>query len=478
MTLRILRTAALAAALAGLATTLPGEVPCCALVYRVTPSPGAGTVEVELEIQGFHGDSLVLARASGRPLVGLLNQDPKVEGVRRARWSLQEGSPRWSYARPAAGWSDPLRVRYRLAITAARPLNAWSVGLDRELLYAPAEGLFLVPAIPGQAARHAPVQVAWELPSGWRTFTGWPDESAFRGIRTLLKTNVLAGSIARHSVTACGFDLELGVAGTWDFATEGLGEELGRLACAARNRLGEPKVTRYAVSLVPARFPMTSGNRNGPHAIAFVHSMPDGSPPSTRLLAHELVHLWQRFDAPQWFLEGVNDYMALRLAREAELMSEAEYAARLAAIDSVYRLHPQRARWSFAEEQSEAPPFGPSDAYLAYRKGAMVGLALDRELRLRTGGEIDLAVLWREMNARAGWGHVEWSDADIASLASALAGGDMGSFFGTWVAGTETLPRPGTMLAGLPPLPSPRGAERDLGAVATLLQTALSRSSF
>ncbi|MDX1660309.1 MAG: hypothetical protein R3326_00850 [Gemmatimonadota bacterium] len=474
MMLRVSTLALLVLGLAALTTTLPGEVPCCELRYAVRPDPAARAVDVRLEIVGFEGDSLVLERPSDRPLVGLLNQDPRVEGTRGAEWTLIDGSPRWTFRRPDGGWDRTIEVTYRLAITAERPLNAWSPGLDDDLLYAPAEALFLVPDMPGLSARHAPVAVRWSLPNGWDAFTGWPGPR-FYGVRTLLKTNVLAGRIHRRVASACGFRIEVGAHVGWEFDADPLAENLARLACVARGRLGEPRSDRYAVTLVQARFPVTSGNRNGPQTIGFVHSVPDSTPPSIRLLAHELVHLWQRYDAPAWFQEGVNDYMALRLAHEAGLLSDEAYAGHLSAIDSAYRAHPNRDTWSFADEHREGLEFGSSDGRLAYRKGAVVGLALDRELRLRTGGRADLSTLWREMNARARWGQVAWSDVDIASRSAALAGGSLEVFFDRFVGGTDPMPPPGALLANLPPPPPPKGNDGASGALAAFLQTAVSR---
>ena len=465
----IFRALLLLAAVPVLATTLPGEVPCCELSYRVEPDPERGVVDVELLIRGFSGDTLVLTRPSARPLVGLLGKDPVVEGAARGVWGLAGGQPRWSFARPAEGWESPIRARYRLTITSPRPLNAWSVGLDEDLLYAPSEALFLLPSMADLAARNARVDVEWDLPRGWRSFTGW-SEDAFHGTRQLLKTNILAGDIELREATACGLDIDVAVYGEWTFDPGRIAGDLARLACAARYRLGPPRSDRYAVTLVPARFPMTSGNRNGPSAIGFVHLLPDGSPPPTRLLAHELVHQWQRFDAGMWFQEGVNDYMGLRLANEAGLIDDAELATMLAGIDSVYRSHPRMREWTFADEQLEAPPFGPSDEYLGYRKGALVGLALDRELRLRTGGEIDLAALWRDMNRRTAWGHVRWTDEEIAERAAALARGSMDHFFGRWVSGTDVLAPPDRLLANLPEAPTPPSRPRGLGAIAAFLE--------
>lgn len=466
---RLLRTALLVGGLVPLTTTLDGDVPCCELRYTLRPDPSSGAIDVVLTLHGYQGEALVLERPSQRPLVGLLTQDPEIEGVRHVRWDLIDGSPRWTYERPAGGWRDPIRITYRLPITAERPLNAWSVGLDRALLYAPAEALFLLPVMPAQTAQHAPIRVHWRVPVGWEVVAGWPDPSSFYGTRTLVKTDILAGELERRDVSACGIDVELAIAGQWGFAPEDVGQDIGAVVCAARRRLGAPPVQRLAVLLAPARFPVTSGNRNGPRAVGFVH-WNDGQPPTARLLAHEIVHLWQQFDAPDWFQEGVNDYLALRIAREADLLTEESYLSQLAEIDAAYRRNPNRERWTFAEERQQAKPFGTSDGYLSYRKGALVGLSLDRELRLRTSGETDLAALWREMNARTTWGHVRWSDEEIAHRAAVLVEGGLGRFFDLYVDGTEPVPRSDLLAANLPPLPPPPADRRGLGAVAAFLQ--------
>lgn len=466
---RTVRILLLTAGLVPLTTTLPGGVPCCELRYVLKPDPATGAIDVTLTVHGYRGEALVLERASQRPLVGLLTQDPEIEGVRHVQWDLADGAPRWTYDRPAEGWDDPIRITYRLPITAERPLNAWSVGLDRDLLYAPAEALFLLPVMPSQTAQHAPIRVDWRLPAEWRLVSGWPDPSSFHGTRTLVKSDILAGPIGISAIHACGIDVELGIAGEWGFAPEDVAQDIGAVVCAARLRLGPPAVSRLAVMMAPARFPVTSGNRNGPRAVGLVH-WNDGGPPSARLLAHEIVHLWQQFDAPAWFQEGVNDYLALRIAREAGLVGEEEFVEQLAEIDRAYRENPNSGQWTFAEEQRAARPFGTSDGYLSYRKGALVGLGLDRELRLRTDGRIDLAALWREMNDRTAWGHVRWTDAEIARRAAALVDGSLESFFGGFVGGTQEVPAPKVLLADLPPLPPPAPERGRLDTVTAFLQ--------
>ena len=48
-------------------------------------------------------------------------------------------------------------------------------------------------------------------------------------------------------------------------------------------------------------------------------------------------------------------------------------------------------------------------------------------------------------------------------------------FFATWVAGTESLPESGLLLANLPPPAEPRAARAQSGALAVLVETALAR---
>ena len=82
-----MRILLLAAGLAPLTTTLPGGVPCCELRYTLEPNPSTGAIDVTLTVHGYRGEALVLERPSPRPLVGLLTQDPEIEGRETAQAS-------------------------------------------------------------------------------------------------------------------------------------------------------------------------------------------------------------------------------------------------------------------------------------------------------------------------------------------------------------------------------------------------------
>ena len=130
--LRRARALALAASVPIVVTTLPGDVPCCDLFYRVRPAPDAGDVVVTLEIRGFQGDTLVLTRPSARPLVGLLGQDPEVAGASRSGWEVHAGQPRWSYPRPGALLAQPAKGTFASASPSALATSKrWWTGSPR-----------------------------------------------------------------------------------------------------------------------------------------------------------------------------------------------------------------------------------------------------------------------------------------------------------------------------------------------------------
>jgi hypothetical protein len=82
------------------------------------------------------------------------------------------------------------------------------------------------------------------------------------------------------------------------------------------------------------------------------------------------------------------------------------------------------------------------------------------------------------MNKRSAWGHVRWSDAEIADLAAAHAGGSMSRFFARWVDSTEMLAPPDRLLAGLPSAETPPARSRGLGALAAIFELVLGPAAF
>jgi predicted metalloprotease with PDZ domain len=117
------------------------------------------------------------------------------------------------------------------------------------------------------------------------------------------------------------------------------------------------------------------------------------------LLSHELFHTWNgdryELDAPEavsyWFSEGFTNFYARRLLLRAGLMSGVDYVANV--NDEVRRYLLSAIR---TENAAKAAPdfFKSTDAHdLVYRRGDVVAMLVDAEIRRASGGERTLDAL-------------------------------------------------------------------------------------
>ena len=135
--------------------------------------------------------------------------------------------------------------------------------------------------------------------------------------------------------------------------------------------------------------------------------------PVQRLLAHEYMHTWiggkispastqaTPEDEPlhYWFTEGFTDFFARRVLHSAGLWTDEQYARDLSDSLSRYEQNPEinapnariaEAFWS-----------DPSVRELPYRRGDLLALALDEEIRARSSGERSLDTFLRDLLVRA-----------------------------------------------------------------------------
>jgi predicted metalloprotease with PDZ domain len=119
-------------------------------------------------------------------------------------------------------------------------------------------------------------------------------------------------------------------------------------------------------------------------------------------LLHELVHFWNantvRYASrrEQWFSEGVTEYYALRLARELDMISANDLAAKLAILAGHYINDPAIGTLSLAGAGDERL----RNYFLAYAGGATAALVLDVDIRLATKGSRSLDDVMRAMYSK------------------------------------------------------------------------------
>lgn len=188
---------------------------------------------------------------------------------------------------------------------------------------------------------------------------------------------------------------------------------------------------------------------------------------AAHLAAHEFFHLWnvkrihdqvlgpfdyarENYTRLLWFHEGFTETMEAQATLRAGLDNPNRYLTNLAKTYNAYLRAPGRDRipvsqFSFEAwiEQYQPARNAPNVAVSYYRKGDLVGVCLDLEIRLRSArhdGSGSLAGVFRRlMESHGSTGRGITAD-DIESAATAEAGEDMGWFFDRFVDGTQPLP--------------------------------------
>ena len=210
--------------------------------------------------------------------------------------------------------------------------------------------------------------------------------------------------------------------------------------------------------------------------------------------SHEYFHLWNvkrirpkglgPFDYSKevltpdlWVAEGLTDYYAPLALRRAGVWDYAKYFKRVArGIDRLADM-PGR-RWMSVKESSWETwtqafwhrPFSRDDANLLnqftdyYTKGALIGLALDLEIRRRSAAKRSLDDVFRRLHEDGTSSAEGYPPGAFEAVASETAGADLKPFFRDYVEGTREMDlarilRP----AGLRVRRSPRAKKDDEG---------------
>ncbi|MEO8214396.1 MAG: PDZ domain-containing protein, partial [Myxococcales bacterium] len=184
------------------------------------------------------------------------------------------------------------------------------------------------------------------------------------------------------------------------------------------------------------------------------------------LAAHEFFHVWnvkrlhdpvlgpfdytrENYTRLLWFHEGFTDYLANVIILRAGITDEPAFWGWIAEDWLKYARRPGRSETPLAELSFEAwiKLYKPAENHVNravsyYEKGLWVGMALDLELRLASGGRRGLPELFRWLWDRAGRREAAVTEADVRAAARALAGRSLDRFFERYIHGTDELPLP------------------------------------
>jgi predicted metalloprotease with PDZ domain len=128
----------------------------------------------------------------------------------------------------------------------------------------------------------------------------------------------------------------------------------------------------------------------------------------------------------EWFKEGVTDYLTVVTMARNGLIDRELVFKRLE--NSVRRVTLARMMHGRTETIRAAGADKAANLLLVYGGGALAGLALDVELRLRSNGRVGLPELTRELYAATGHGERPYTLDDITLAAGQMTDSDFGDF--------------------------------------------------
>ncbi len=319
--------------------------------------------------------------------------------------------------------------------------------------------------------RSVPATLALQLPLGWEAAT--PLDRRPNGdyvadnYDALIDAPLVVGQLTRLDFTVRDKPISI-VLTHRPKDPAGLQTAVAKIVEAYADLMGGLPFKRYMVQYIPFEDEDEERLEGLEHAngtlINYAPATLLDNPRAKSLLAvtaHEIFHAWnvkrlkpcefadypldRELYTPQlWFVEGVTEYYAWRGLRRAGLVSAEDWdeAVQIALSDvinnpaakSVSLTDASLATWLVGTSNFEDIPLD------YYRKGFVVALMLDVELRVRTANARGLDDLLRQLLAEFPEEGPGYCADDIVRLAGELAGRDLAPFFHRFVEGTDELP--------------------------------------
>ncbi|HEY3356063.1 MAG TPA: M61 family peptidase, partial [Polyangia bacterium] len=438
------------------------------VLYRVRiPEPQTHLVEVELTVPA--ADPLEVAMPAWTPGSYLVRdyarhvRDLAATQNGRALHARKDDKQTWRVTGAAAP-GDPVVVRYRVY---AHELTVRTAHVDEEHAFLhPAAVLLYAPA---HAAEPCAVEI--EVPPGLAAATGLAEEpAAARDTRRF---------VARNADELYDAPIEISAFERLDFAAAGVTHHL--VVCG-RARFDRAQLVVDVKAFVDQTIALFGTVPYGAYTF-IVHFTPGGSgglehhnssailanpyvfyprkayEDFLELLCHEHFHAWnvkrirpaalgpfdyrrENYTRSLWVMEGVTSYYDRLLLRRANLLPAKRYLARLG--EELAKLHQVPGRFVQSLEEASFDAwikfYKPDESTVNstvsyYLKGGLVALALDLEIRSRTGGARSLDDVMRLLFARFGAAPAGFPDETVQALCEEATGLDLSPFFDDFVRG-------------------------------------------
>jgi predicted metalloprotease with PDZ domain len=357
----------------------------------------------------------------------------------------------------------PFTVRYRVY---ANELTVRTSHLDASHGYGNGANLFFY--VDGRMEE--PHDVAFDLPVGWKATMPLPRRrGSYRAADydELVDSPFECGTHRTWEFRAAGVPHTLAVWGSGNEEPRRLVRDLTAIVRAAARMFGSLPYERYVflAHLAPgARGGLEHRASQSVAMDPFTFAPETAYRDALRLFSHELFHAWnvkrihpkslgpfdytkEAYTRDLWAMEGITSYYQELLLVRAGLQEPRHLLEELAKALQGHRNTPGAAvqsaelasvdAWIRAYRPDENSP-NVAESY--YRRGMLIGWALDLTIRRATRGRRSLDDVLRRLFRRWGAKGLAYPDGELETSASAAAGRDLGGFFHRYVRGTGSPP--------------------------------------
>ncbi len=253
-------------------------------------------------------------------------------------------------------------------------------------------------------------------------------------------TMAVSGEYRNLARNVAGTEIALAIADTWSFTDEEFFDVVCRIVAEEISLFGTAPRSRYL--FVCDGNPVMGGDRFDYYGIHYGGSMmllldrrldrSELMDTPMAIVAHEFFHNWNgEALGPAgteflWFTEGVTNYYAYQVLRDARVITDGQYGFHRRAIGERYRENPYASKVSIGEA-ANSDMRDKDMVNLLYDGGFLAAEALDERLLAETGGTVGLVDVLRHMCGRAGGSAVAGESSFLRSSA-ALGGGDLSAY--------------------------------------------------
>jgi predicted metalloprotease with PDZ domain len=311
------------------------------------------------------------------------------------------------------------------------------IGDDRSRILG--RDVFLIPEL--NVANGVLVDVAM-LP-GWNLSASSPhvrDRVIVPDCAELPFTLLVSGNFRNLERIVAGTEITLAIADSWSFTDAAFFDVVCRIVAEEISLFGASPRSRYL--FVCDENPVMGGDRFDYYGIHYGGSMillldrrldrSELMDTPMAIIAHEFFHNWNgEVLGPAgkeflWFTEGVTNYYAYQVLRDARVITDGQYDFRRRSIGKRYRENPYAKSVSVGEA-ANSDMRDKDMVNLLYDGGFLAAEALDARLQAETGGKVALIGVLAYMYENAGRGSVV-DESSFLRAASVLGGGDLSAY--------------------------------------------------